>query len=103
MARFKEETLTAANPSVNMVNTAGSIEIAGTFDSGTVTQSLTGGSTTIDTFTVDSTIFTKANQLTFAITGGLGSESVTVRWYDDCTDSDTVKTRARSDLRTDEI
>lgn len=76
-------TLTAANPSVNLSNSAGSIEIAGTFDSGTVTQNLTGGSIAVDTFTAAETFFTNANRLTFAITGGSGSESVTIRWYDD--------------------
>ena len=76
-------TLTAANPSVNLENNAGSVEVAGTFDSGTVTQSLTGGSIAIDTFTAAETFFTNANKLTFAIAGGLGSESVTIRWYGD--------------------
>lgn len=76
-------TLTAANPSVNLENNAGSIEIAGTFDGGTVTQNLTGGSIAIDTFTVAESFFTNANKLTFGITGGSGSESVTIRWYGD--------------------
>ena len=76
-------TLTAANPSVNLENNAGSVEIAGTFDSGTVTQSLTGGSIAIDSWTSAETIYTNANKLTFAITGGSGSESVTIRWYGD--------------------
>jgi hypothetical protein len=88
---FKEATLTAANPSVDMINTRGSIEIAGTFDSGTVSQSLTGGATTIATFTVDSTVFTQANYLTFGITGGLGSESVTIRWYPDIINIDNAE------------
>ena len=76
-------TLTAANPSVNLSNSAGSVEIAGTFDSGTVTQNLTGGSVAIDTFTAAETFFTNANNLTFSIASGLGSEAVTIRWYDD--------------------
>ena len=58
-------TLTAANPSVNLENNAGSVEIAGTFDTGTVTQSLTGGSVAIDTFTAAETFFTNANKLSF--------------------------------------
>ena len=77
------QTLTAANPSVNMSNSAGSIEIAGVFDSGTVTQNLTGGSIAVDTFTTAETFFTNANRLTFSIAGGSGSEAVTIRWYDD--------------------
>ena len=76
-------TLTAANPSVNMSNSAGSVEIAGTFDSGTVTQNLTGGSIAVALFTSAETFFTRANRLTFSITGGAGSEAVTIRWYDD--------------------
>ena len=102
MASFKEETLDGSNTSVNMVNPAGSIEISGDFTGpATVTQSLTGGSTTIDTFTTDSTIFTKANQLTFGISGGVGP--ITIRWYDDAVDSDTVKTRIRSNAKTTEL
>ena len=80
---FLEITLTAANPSESMNNVAGSIEVAGTFDSGTVTQNLTGGSVAVDTFTAAETVYTNASALTFGITGGLGSESVTVRWWKD--------------------
>lgn len=80
---YFEAILTAANPSENMRNTAGSLEISGTFDSGTVTQSLIGGSVAIDTFAAAESIFTKGSAFTFGITGGLGSESVTVRWYKD--------------------
>ena len=76
-------TLTAANPSVSLSNVAGSIEIAGVFAGGTVTQSLTGGSIAIDTFLAAETIFTRANRLTFGIVGGGGTEAVTIRWYDD--------------------
>ena len=76
-------TLTAAEPSVNMSNSAGSIEIAGTFDSGTVSQNLTGGSVEIQAFTSAETFFTNANRLTFSVTGGSGSEAITIRWYDD--------------------
>lgn len=80
---YFEATLTAANPSENMINTAGSIEISGTFDSGTVSQNLTGGSVAIDTFTAAESFFTNASTLTFGITGGSGSESVTVKWWKD--------------------
>ena len=76
-------TLTAAEPSVNMSNSAGSIEIAGTFDSGTVSQNLTGGSVEIQAFTSAETFFTNANQLTFSATGADGSTAITIRWYDD--------------------
>jgi len=89
----KEATLTAASPSVNMVNPAGSIEISGTFAGGTVTQNLTGGSTTIASFTVASTFHTQASQLTFGITGGSGTESVTVRWYPDAINADDTAVR----------
>lgn len=79
---FLEITLTAANTSENMNNTAGSLEISGTFTGpATVTQSLTGGSVAIDTFTAAETTFTNASALTFALTGGDGP--ITVRWWKD--------------------
>jgi len=88
----KVATLDASNTSVDMVNTAGSIEIAGDFTGpATVTQSLTGGSTTIDTFLVDSTFHTQANQLTFGLTGGNGP--ITIRWYPDAINTDVTDTR----------
>jgi hypothetical protein len=90
---FKEITLTAANPSANIENPAGSIEISGTFDSGTVSQNLTGGSVAIDTFTAAATFYTNASHLTFGITGGSGSESVSIKWYYDSNNAD--ETRAR--------
>jgi len=77
-------TLTAANPSLNLSNSAGSIEIAGNFSGpATVTQNLTGGSVAIDTFTAAETFFTNANRLTFSVAGADGSTAVTIRWYDD--------------------
>ena len=82
-ANYKEITLTAAAPSANIQNPAGSIEIGGTFDSGTVSMNLIGGATAIDTFTAAETFYSNASHLTFAITGGLGSESVWIRWYFD--------------------
>ena len=90
---YKEIILTAANPSFNISNPAGSIEIGGTFDSGTVSQNLTGGSTAIDTFTAAETFYTNASHLTFAITGGSGSEEVWVRWYYDSNNADTTRAR----------
>jgi hypothetical protein len=87
MPNIKTAVLTNTNPSVNMENTAGSVEISGTFTGpATVTQSLTGGGTTIATFTVDSTIYTKANYLTWGITGGNGP--ITIKWYADVTNTD---------------
>ena len=77
-------TLTAAEPSVNMSNSAGSIEIAGNFSGpATVSQNLTGGSVEIQAFTSAETFFTNANQLTFSATGADGSTAITIRWYDD--------------------
>ena len=87
IAQTKSETLTLAGTSVDMVNPAGCIEISGTFTGpATITQSLTGGATTIDTFTVDSTFYTRANQLTFGITGGNGP--ITITWYPDVINTD---------------
>tara|TARA_R110000851_G_scaffold332695_1_gene509538 strand:+ start:333 stop:590 length:258 start_codon:yes stop_codon:yes gene_type:complete len=76
-------TLTAANPSVNLSNSAGSIEIAGVFGGATVTQNLTGGSVAVDTFTTAETLFTNANRLTFSATSTTGTTAVTIRWYND--------------------
>lgn len=79
---YFEAILTNTNPSENIRNTAGSLEISGTFTGpATVTQSLIGGSVAVDTFTAAETVFTNASALTFAITGGNGP--VTVRWYKD--------------------
>jgi len=79
---YLEVTLTNLNPSENMVNTAGSIEVAGTFTGpATVTQNLTGGAVAVDTFTAAETVFTNASALTFAITGGNGP--ITVKWWKD--------------------
>ena len=88
---YKEIVLTAANPSANISNPAGSIEVSGTFAGGTVTQNLTGGSVAVDTFTAAETIYTNASHLTFAITGGGGTENVTVKWYYDSNNADTTK------------
>lgn len=94
MADFKEATLTAAEPSVNLENTAGSFEVSGDFGAtGTVTMSLTGGSTTFDSFSADATGFTKANFITFGITGGDGSENVNIKWWGDCQSTDDVQSR----------
>ena len=77
-------TLTAANPSVNLSNSAGSIEVAGNFSStDKVYQNLTGGSVEIQAFTSAETFFTNANRLTFSVTGADGGTAVTIRWYDD--------------------
>ena len=83
---YKEAILTNLNQSVNMTNPAGCLEITGTWTGpATVTQSLTGGTTAVDSFTADETIYTKASHSTFALTGGNGP--VTVRWYYDVSNS----------------
>ena len=88
----KEAILTNTSPSVNMVNPAGSIEISGTFTGpATVTQNLTGGSTTVATFTTDSTFHTQANQLTFGLSGGNGP--ITIRWFPDAINADDTAVR----------
>jgi hypothetical protein len=76
-------TLTTANPSVNLSNSAGSVEIAGVFGGATVEQNLTGGSIAVDTFAAAETFFTNANRLTFSATGTTGTTAITIRWYDD--------------------
>ena len=80
---FLEITLTQANPSENINNSAGSLEIGGVFSGATITQSLTGGSVAVDTFTTAETVFTNASALTFAATSTDGSTAVTVRWWKD--------------------
>ena len=81
---FLEITLTQANPSENINNSAGSLEIAGNFSGpATVTQNLTGGSIAVDTFTAAETTFTNASALTFGLSGEDGSTSITVRWWKD--------------------
>lgn len=82
---FLEITLTQANPSEDMNNSAGSLEIGGTFSGATVTQNLTGGSVAVDTFTTAETVFTNASALTFGLSSEDGSTSVTVRWWKDRT------------------
>ena len=89
---YKEAILTNLNQSVNMTNPAGCLEITGTWTGpATVTQNLTGGTTAVDSFTADETIYTKASHSTFALTGGNGP--VTVRWYMDSNNSDTTRAR----------
>ena len=84
MTDITSVALTASNTSVTLENTAGSIELIGTFDSATVTQKITGGTTAIDTFTAAvAPFYTRANKLTFSIAGGSGSESVVIRWIGD--------------------
>ena len=81
---YFEATLTQANPSETIRNTAGSLEISGTFSGpATVTQNLAGGSVAVDTFTTAETIFTNASALTFGLSGEDGSTDITVRWYKD--------------------
>ena len=90
---YKEITLTAANPSFNMENPAGSVEIGGVFDTATVTQNLTGGAAAVDTFTAAETFYTHASHLTFAITSTGPTSAVWVRWYYDSNNADTTRAR----------
>lgn len=78
---FQEKFLTAGTTSVNFVSPQGNISVSGTFDGGTVTQALTGDVVAVATFTADATAFANASRLTFSISGGGGSENVSVKWY----------------------
>ncbi len=78
---FQEKFLTATTTSVDFASPPGTISVSGTFDGATVTQALTGDVVTVASFTVDATAFANATRLTFAISGGGGSENVSVKWY----------------------
>ena len=81
MSGFQEKTLTSSNLSESFIGNAGAITLSGTFDSGTVTQTLTGDTTPIGTFTADDDIFFNGQRVTFTIAGGSGSESVSIKWF----------------------
>ena len=78
---FQEKFLTAGTTSVDFVSPPGTISVSGTFNGGTVTQALTGDVVTIASFTAAGTAFANATRLTFSISGGGGSENVSVKWY----------------------
>jgi hypothetical protein len=83
MANYKEITLTAASPTADISNPAGSVEIGGTFNGATVTVTLQGGTTAVETYTAADTFFCHGSHMTFTASGGGGSESIWVRWYFD--------------------
>ena len=76
-----QETLTASNLTETFTGTDGPIIIEGTFDSGTITQTMPGTTLAIDTFTADDNFYFNGQDVTFTIAGGSGSESVTITWY----------------------
>jgi len=80
-AAFQEKTLDASTTSVTFIGAPGAITLSGTFDTGTVTQSLPGDSVAIDTFTAEDSFYFNGQRVTFGISGGGGSESVSVKWY----------------------
>lgn len=81
MARKQEKFLTAATPAQTFLGGPGNVSISGTFDGGTVTQSLIDDSVSVDTFTAETTFFMDAEGMVFGITGGGGSENISVKWY----------------------
>ena len=78
---FQEKTLDSGTTSVTLTGAPGPITISGTFDSGTVTQSLPGDSVAIDTFTAEDSFYFNGQDATFGISGGSGSESISIKWY----------------------
>ena len=77
-----QETLTASNLTVTYIGNAGPMVLEGTFDSGTITQTLPGTTKAIDTFTSDEDFYFNGQRVTFTIAGGSGSESVVVTWFE---------------------
>lgn len=78
---MQELTLTAASPAGTLIGAPGNVSISGTFAGGTVTQSLPGDSVAVDTFTAETTFFMEAEGMVFGITGGGGTENISVKWY----------------------
>ncbi len=74
--RFQTLTLNAGNTSASYVGDPVNVSISGTFDSGTVTQTLPGDSVAIATFTAEDSFFMNANRMDFGISGGAGSEDI---------------------------
>lgn len=81
MPRSQSKTLTASNLTETFTGVPGPIVIAGTFDSGTITQTLPGTTKAIATFTADGDIYFNGQDVTFTMAGGSGSESVVITWY----------------------
>lgn len=81
MAIFQEKTLTSSVTSITMTGAPGPITISGTFDSATVTQSFPGDTVSIDTFTAEDSFFFDGQDVTFGISGGGGSESISIKWF----------------------
>jgi len=79
--RFQEKILDSGTTSVTLTGAPGGITISGTFDSGTVTQSLPGDSVSIDTFTAEDSFYFNGKGVVFGISGGSGSESISIKWY----------------------
>lgn len=81
-AAFQEKTLDAGTTSVTFIGAPGAITLSGSFGTtGTVTQSLPGDSVAIDTFTAEDSFYFNGQRVTFGISGGDGSEDVSVKWY----------------------
>lgn len=79
---FQEQILNAGITSVTLTGAPGPITISGNFGTtGTVTESLPGDSVAIDTFTAEDSFFFHGQDVVFGISGGDGSESISIKWY----------------------
>lgn len=79
---FQEKFLNAGTTSVTLTGAPGAITISGSFGTtGTVTQSLPGGSLSIDTFTAEDSFYFNGQDVVFGIDGGDGSENISIKWY----------------------
>lgn len=89
---FQELTLTSASLTGSLVAGPGYVSIGGTFDTAGVTITLTGDNVPISINSIDGATFANpvlteisfpvnATRLTFTAAGGLGSENISVKWY----------------------
>lgn len=76
-----QETITAANPSVSYTGNAGPMVLEGNFDTGTITQTLTGTTQPIETFTANDDFYFNGQGVTFTMASANGSESVVITWF----------------------
>lgn len=81
MPNLQQKTIDSGTAAVTFTGSPGPITIEGTFDSGTITQTLPDSSVAVDTFTTDGKFFFNGQDVTFTMAGAGGSESVVIRWH----------------------
>ena len=78
---FQAKTIDSGTAAVTFSGAPGPITLDGTFNGGTITETLPGSSVAINTFTVDNHFFFNGQDVTFTMAGAGGSESVIIRWH----------------------